>query len=325
MKKTILILILFLIAGITKGQTYPIIEEFNSGTTWSYTNGAGLQNYGGAENYATFNIGSTPYPNNSNITIISPIYSFANCGSSLTISFPITGRIENGFDFVYFQYYDGVWNTQATFTSVQNSTPSYSIPNTATQFRFLLVTDCSVNGYKGGNPSCNLTVGTCTPIVGNCSGLTSVYYYDITRFTINCVTPLPIELIKFTGSSIKEGNNIYWITASETNNSLFVIEKSRDAINFETLGIESGAGNSSTLLNYSLIDTNPYETTYYRLKQVDYDGKETYSNIIAVNQNKKEVKVVKITNILGQEVGEDYEGVRVIQYSDGSVIKKVGK
>lgn len=146
-----------------------------------------------------------------------------------------------------------------------------------------------------------------------------------TTATFSCPTPLPIELKIFTGTSIREGNKICWSTVTENNNDYFVIEKSKDAISFETLGIEIGAGNSSTLLNYSLIDTNPYELTYYRLKQVDYDGKETYSNIIVVNKNKKELKIVKITNILGQEVGDDYEGLKVIQYSDGSVIKKLGK
>lgn len=139
--------------------------------------------------------------------------------------------------------------------------------------------------------------------------------------SITCVA-LPIELIGFNASSIKEGNNISWVTASETNNNYFILEKSNDAINFETLNVEIGAGNSTTISNYSYIDTNPYHLTYYRLKQVDYNGKETYSSIISVLNETKEVKTIKIVNILGQEVDETYNGVIFIYKSDNTIIKR---
>lgn len=288
MIKKLLLILLFPLALFS--QTYPIVEEFNAGTTWTYTNGAGLQNYGGAENYATFNMGSTPYPNNANITITSPTYNFTStCGSNLTVSFPITGRIENGFDFVYFQYFSGgSWITQSTFTGVQNSTPSYSIPNTATQFRFLMVTDCSVNGYKGGNPSCNLSVGTCTPVMGNCSGLTSVYYYDITRFTINCATPLPISLLEYDISYSENNILVEWITTMEINNDYFTVEKSTDGVNWDKIGIVLG-NNSIINRKYNFIDKEPCSGyNYYRLSQTDFDGEQIYIGIRAILCNEGE-------------------------------------
>ena len=124
--KKILLTIILLTNFIVNAQTYPVIEEFNPGTTWLFTNGAGIQNYGGAQNYATTNIGTTPYPNSSTVTITSPVYNFSNCSSNLTVSFPLSGRIENGFDFLRFQYWNGVsWVTQQSFTGTQNTT--YSI------------------------------------------------------------------------------------------------------------------------------------------------------------------------------------------------------
>jgi hypothetical protein len=74
-----------------------------------------------------------------------------------------------------------------------------------------------------------------------------------------------------------------WSTASETNNSHFIIEKSFDAINFFEIGNVAGAGNSSTTLYYSFTDNNVNGFAYYRLKQVDFNGTYSYSNIEVAN------------------------------------------
>lgn len=321
MKKLI---ILICITLNSYAQTYPIIEEFNPGTTWLFTSGAGIQNYGGTENYATTNIGSNPYFNNATITITSPIYSFTNCTTNLTVSFPISGKIENGFDFLSFQYFNGTWITQSTFTGPQTLTPSYLIPNTTTRFRFMLITDCSVNGYKTTNPSCSIIGYTtsCLPSPGNCSGLVSVYYYDITRFTINCSIPLPIELVDFNGIQEDCINSIYWITAIEVNNNYFELEKSNDAINFKVIYKIQSFNNSLTTNKYIYYDKNNNQgLIYYRLKQTDFDGKFTYGNIISIENKCYDEKYIKIVNVLGQEVTEEYRGVKFYIYNN-KIIKR---
>lgn len=331
--KNIFIILLFLISLKSKAQ-YPMVEEFNGfngAGQWTTCCGAGLQNYGGAENYATTNIGSTPYPNNSNITLTSPVYDFTTtCSSNLTVSFPISGVIENGFDFLRFEYFNaGAWVIQSSFTGIQGSTPVYSIPNTATQFRFLLVTDCSVNGYKGAFNPCSL-IGyptTCAPPAGNCAGLISVYYYDITRFTIDCASPLPIELVSFTGEKLFCNENVLkWSTATETNNDHFEINRSSDAVNYIKIGEEAGAGNSTQTLSYYFLDLNPLPNiNYYRLKQVDFNGVSNSSYVIFINNSCiVDLKVIKIVNLLGQEVNEYYDGPRFVYFNNGTVIKKLG-
>ncbi|MFN4234637.1 MAG: T9SS type A sorting domain-containing protein [Bacteroidia bacterium] len=96
--------------------------------------------------------------------------------------------------------------------------------------------------------------------------------------------PLPIELVNFTAEPKEKKVILYWTTASEINNDYFDVQKSIDGVNFETFATVKGAGNSSQLLNYSQTDYNPYEgTSYYRLKQVDFDGTVSYSKIVAVN------------------------------------------
>jgi len=96
---------------------------------------------------------------------------------------------------------------------------------------------------------------------------------------------LPIELVAF--NAVCDGNKVKlnWQTASEKNNSYFEVERSSDAINFSpVLKLNSQNSNSTTLLSYNAIDDNPIDgKSYYRLKQVDFDGKYSYSSIVVLN------------------------------------------
>lgn len=83
----------------------------------------------------------------------------------------------------------------------------------------------------------------------------------------------------------KKGKTVelLWATASETNNSHFNIERSADTRNFETIGEIKGAGNSSKELSYEYIDEKPLTgLNYYRIKQTDFDGRFSYSEIRSV-------------------------------------------
>ncbi len=94
---------------------------------------------------------------------------------------------------------------------------------------------------------------------------------------------LPIELINFSGKPYGKQNIIEWSTATEINNDFFTLEKSNNGIDFEILTTVKGAGMSSETKNYIATDQNPFSNiTYYRLKQTDYNGKFSYSEIIAI-------------------------------------------
>lgn len=95
---------------------------------------------------------------------------------------------------------------------------------------------------------------------------------------------LPVELLSFTGQL--EGNTtiLTWETASEFNNDRFEIERSEDVNDFEKIGSKKGYGTSNIPVSYNHSDQlDSSGTYYYRLKQIDYDGTSTYSNIIAVS------------------------------------------
>jgi hypothetical protein len=96
--------------------------------------------------------------------------------------------------------------------------------------------------------------------------------------------PLPIELTSFTGSCAGRTKTFNWTTASETNNDFFTLERSTDGETFETVKIIPGAGTSTSSQHYSVqIAEADANLVYYRLKQTDYDGQYSYSNIIHVS------------------------------------------
>lgn len=106
-------------------------------------------------------------------------------------------------------------------------------------------------------------------------------YFTIASIDPN--TPLPIELSWFNAHCVDGQIALQWSTASESNNSFYTIERSEDGDQFEVLVSLPGAGNSSSILHYSYIDlslnTGP---TYYRLKQTDFNGAFSYTDIISV-------------------------------------------
>lgn len=94
---------------------------------------------------------------------------------------------------------------------------------------------------------------------------------------------LPIELLSQSIKNVNGSARLTWITASETNNDYFIIEKSYDALSFHEIGRLDGAGNSSQLKSYNFTDNNFKELSYYRITQVDYDGTSKSENIMILD------------------------------------------
>ena len=107
----------------------------------------------------------------------------------------------------------------------------------------------------------------------------------------NSTGPLPIELLFFKALVANENQVLCkWSTATEINNDYFTVEKTQDGINYEFVTNVTGAGNSNTTLNYSIIDPSPYlGISYYRLKQIDFNGQYTYSQLEPINLNTIEI------------------------------------
>ncbi len=98
--------------------------------------------------------------------------------------------------------------------------------------------------------------------------------------------PLPIELISFTAQPKQNMVELEWVTASETNNDFFTIERSPNGKDAEVVAViasQAQNGHSTHNLSYTALDTQPMKgMSYYRLKQTDFDGSYEYSDWVGV-------------------------------------------
>lgn len=94
---------------------------------------------------------------------------------------------------------------------------------------------------------------------------------------------LPVEMLEQKVKCTSTGAVITWATATEVNNDYFQIEKSEDMNEWKFVNVVKGAGNSNSVVNYELKDEDTGEKmTYYRVKQVDYDGKYEFFDVLSI-------------------------------------------
>lgn len=158
---------------------------------------------------------------------------------------------------------------------------------------------------------------------------------DADMFTIATIntsqTPLPITLVSFEAKLMQNIVQLSWATVSEINNDYFSIERSKDGKNWIEIGTKKGAGTTSKRMTYQFVDDNPIEgNSYYRLKQTDYDGKYTYSDLESIYFSNNDHLVNTYPNPLsiGQEfkvqVPDLIQGIYEcrIYSSDGKLLRR---
>ncbi|GAB4253656.1 MAG: hypothetical protein Kow0079_09420 [Vicingaceae bacterium] len=166
---------------------------------------------------------------------------------------------------------DATWTSSGQFS---NSPPASG------RFFRTIIEGCTID-YSYDNA---LPAGDGATVVWNYTGGYAANY--ITNGCSLPTTVLPITLLSFTGESKNSFNILNWITSTEINNDYFLIERAGDNLVFEVIGKVSGAGNANYNIHYQFTDEHPINgNNYYRLKQVDFDGKYAYSNIIHLSNN----------------------------------------
>ncbi|MEM0994838.1 MAG: T9SS type A sorting domain-containing protein, partial [Bacteroidota bacterium] len=99
---------------------------------------------------------------------------------------------------------------------------------------------------------------------------------------------LPVEMVFFNGKAVEAGNLLTWQTASESENEGFEIQRSENAKDFKTIDFMAGKGTTLEQQNYTFLDATPIVgTSYYRLKQMDFDGKFEYSKVVTIQSETK--------------------------------------
>jgi hypothetical protein len=112
------------------------------------------------------------------------------------------------------------------------------------------------------------------------------------------LNPLPVSLVAFnaTPNTASKTVDLSWQTASEENNKYFEVLYSTDLNNWKTIGILNSKGNSDQMNNYFMLHSNTSAINYYKLKQVDNDGKYAFSDIKVVKFNDGNNTVVVYPN-----------------------------
>lgn len=102
-----------------------------------------------------------------------------------------------------------------------------------------------------------------------------------------CLNPiLSVELVAFSASKVNETAYLKWTTTTESNNDYFEIQRADHNNNFISIGKVKGSGNSDTPTSYGFTDKAPMAgTNFYRLRQVDFDGRTVISSIQSVKFN----------------------------------------
>jgi hypothetical protein len=158
-------------------------------------------------------------------------------------------------------------------------------------------------------------------------------------------TILPIELVAFEAKTASNSILLSWTTASEKNNIGFDIERSYDGTDFQKIAFVKGAGTTHLVQQYTYTHASVQAITYYRLKQVDTDGKFEYSKVVSVESNGDGLKVYPtlvsdglltvqgaqsddftVTNLFGQTVliGKTSPQINVSNLAKGSYLLKIG-
>lgn len=210
---------------------------------------------------------SSPIPVNAGDTYVisyhTPVGSYAFDANYFTTAFsnaPLTALASgvsggNG----VFRYGPGGIFPENTFNAANYWVDVVFVSTSTATFNLTSITDangCTVTG----NPISSTTV-TIDP---NCG-------------------PLPVDLVDFKGWQEKDAIQLQWIVAAQKENDYMAVERSRDGKQFKEIGRRAGAGTTNILKIYDLLDEKPFSgINYYRLRQVDFDGKATYYQTIAV-------------------------------------------
>lgn len=218
---------------------------------------------------------------------------FQSDGSGSPVNVSITGvACDLGYSFPSFPFY-GTYSAAGQFGIFTSSTGSCGGTYSAV----------------AGAPCASLsTGGTYNNNLPN-SAVTNYYFAwdgnggaecDYT-ITVTNVNPLPVDLKYFKADEIGGNVHLNWLTLSERNNDYFVVEKSNDGVNWTYFTTINGKGTRNFETYYETIDYNPLNgLSYYRLKQVDFDGTETESGMASVTTVSNNISIFVYPNPASQ-------------------------
>ena len=146
--------------------------------------------------------------------------------------------------------------------------------------------------------------------------------YDISAITVEEIV-LPVDFTKFNATNRTNRVKLAWQTASEINNDRFEIERSTDAVRYETIGAVKGNGNSLKLNDYTFEDESPLTgINYYRLKQIDIDGRFEYSDMVSVEMDRSSILIIPTSTYDFVTVNTEAQSSIILRSVNGQVMNQ---
>lgn len=184
------------------------------------------------------------------------------------------------------------------------------------------ISDLKVTRYSGTNEDGNyanndFACSSCFTVYGPTTGSATSFGADVKYVEIsvpgfseqwihggdNNTSVLPIELLSFSPQCLGNNGLIRWVTASEINNSHFILQRSKNGVDYSDIAQVQGSGNSTQITEYSYIDAQkPDGLVYYRLKQVDFDGTENSFSPKSLNCEPKTEELNVIPNPFHEKI-----------------------
>ena len=152
--------------------------------------------------------------------------------------------------------------------------------------------------------------------------------FTATSIRDQSISPMPVEFAAVNALATQHAVQINWATASELNNDFFTVERSQNGSSFEAIATVKGAGSSLQTLSYSVTDNSPLAgTSYYRVKQTDYDGTYKYSKVVAVEVSSPRQVTVEVypTQVQNQPVSLVMNGTKTLEEVAVQIISLSGK
>lgn len=197
---------------------------------------------------------------------------------------------------------DGAWVNENTGT-VSGNGSAHALTGAFKNFN---VWQASVNWCGGGNPQ-NMPPEDCAGAQNACGMLV-----------------LGAAFGEFEALVVNENEvDLFWTTVSERDNDYFMVQRSSNGVDFETIGFVDGNGTTEWELDYEFVDPAPYKgVSYYKLKQVDLDGYGEDTPMKSVQINTEELVIISSYNLMGQEINDNYSGVVIDLLEDGTTRKR---
>jgi hypothetical protein len=271
------------------------------------------------------NVGNTPVLFPISTTHIIGFVTLTNTGTPDEFSVNIRKIYERPQGYDHLNILNFVWNINESTAGGSNVTMTFQLQD---DHVFSFVPSNVVLWHGNPNGSFNALPATYvqTPYLGT---LTANNVTTFSPFIIANYVALGVTLTNFNGQLTNKNTVLLnWQTENEKDNSGFEIQRSADAKDWSNIGFVKGKGQSSVAFDYTFEDKSPFNLTYYRLKQVDFDGKATYSKVINVLAKKNSSQFTIFPNptkgkTTTLELNEDMvDGTLTVTNAIGSIVKK---